>query len=155
MSTVSGDSAPGRPPIDPGPLPSAQKKFAPHCQQKISVRPFQISPNSEKRCRKRQNRDFGSSEAYFERKTVPQESESASIRSARRFPTFPCVWWSRDHFSKTNNSKKTKNVFLVKPSLDDNLGNPGFCARDWCEALSKSREMIDLEHADWCKMILV
>ena len=72
---------------------------------------FQISPNSEKRCRNRQNRDFGSSEAYFNRKTVPQESESASVRSARRFPTFPCVRWSRDNFPKTNNSKNPKNAF--------------------------------------------
>ena len=28
---VSGHSAPARPPIDPGPVPSAQKKFALHC----------------------------------------------------------------------------------------------------------------------------
>ena len=72
---------------------------------------FQFSPNSEKRCLHGEKRHFGSSEGYFDRKEVPQESESASIRSARRFPTNPCLWRSRGLLSKTNNSKNLKNVF--------------------------------------------
>ena len=38
--TFPGHSATARPPIDPKSLPSAQKKFAPHCQQFFLVRPF-------------------------------------------------------------------------------------------------------------------
>ena len=39
-STVSGHSAPARPPIDPGPLPSAQKNVAPHWHHFFWVLPF-------------------------------------------------------------------------------------------------------------------
>ena len=72
---------------------------------------FWFSPNSEKRCLLGEKRHFGSSEGYFDRKVVPQESESASIRSARRFSTNPCLRGSRDLLSKTNNAKNPKNVF--------------------------------------------
>ena len=45
---------------------------------------------------------------------VPQESESASIRSARRFSTNPCLRGSRDLLS--NNSKNLKICFRSKIS---------------------------------------
>ena len=48
-STVSGYSAAARPPIDPGPLPSAQKKFGSHWQQKKSVHPFFKFPQTLKK----------------------------------------------------------------------------------------------------------
>ena len=81
---------------------------------------FQISPNSEKRCRNGQNRDFCSSEGHFDRKTVPQESESASIRSARRFSTNPCLRGSRDLLSKNYfRSSIVQNVQHLTPAPSD------------------------------------
>ena len=70
-------------------LSTDNKNFAPPI--------FQISPNSEKRCLHGQNRDFGCSERDFGRNPAPQQSESATNRSARPFPTFPCLRGSRDH----------------------------------------------------------
>ena len=77
------------------------------------VLPFLFPPNSEKRCLHGENRDFGSSEGDFDRKEAPQELESAFIRSARRFPTFPCLRGSRDQFYKTNNCD-SENFIPVK-----------------------------------------
>ena len=95
------------------------------------LRRFPVSDefNSDRKtCRYGQNRDFGSSEGDFDRKPVPQESESASIRSARRFPTFPCFHWSRDLLQKKPLLKISKfsfrssivqNVFLSEINSSD------------------------------------
>ena len=92
----------------------SEKVCSPLTTKNLAPPIFQISPNSEKRCLHGQNRDFGCSEGDFDRKPAPQESESACIRSARWFPTIPCLRRSRDQFWKTNNWEFRNFHFVSK-----------------------------------------
>ena len=92
--------------------PRATKYLGPVCSpltsQNLAPPIFQFPHNSEKMGLHDQNQQFSPSEGDIDRKPAPQESESASIRSASSFATFTFLMGSRDQFWKTHNWKFRK-----------------------------------------------